>query len=60
MFWISTGLLLFYVGYLPIKLTRKVFATAIDNYLILALVHVLLVIFMNIFFIIGLIWKRKN
>jgi len=60
MFWISTGLLLFYVGYLPIKLTRKVFSTAIDNYLILALVHLLLIIFMNIFFIIGLIWKRKN
>lgn len=60
MFWISTGLLLFYVGYLPIKLTRVAFWTEDHTYMILTFVHFLLIIFMNIFFILGLVWKRKN
>lgn len=60
LFWISVGLLLFYVGYIPIKLTRVFFEFNNTMYLSLRIVHRLLIILMNISFIIGFLWMRRK
>ncbi|OAB78594.1 hypothetical protein [Cochleicola gelatinilyticus] len=60
-FWISIGLLLFYVGYLPIKFTRNVYAfESANTYSTLRMVHLILVILMNTCFIIGFLWTKKK
>lgn len=60
LFWISVGLLLFYVGYIPIKVTRTFFISEYNVYPTLQRVHFALVIIMNVCFIIGLKWTKKN
>ncbi|MAN59643.1 MAG: hypothetical protein CMC08_07390 [Flavobacteriaceae bacterium] len=60
LFWISVGLLLFYVGYLPIKLTRTYFSSHDNLFMTLQFVHWLLIIIMNGCFTIGFIWTRKK
>lgn len=59
-FWISTGLLLFYVGYMPIKLSRYFFSIHANPFFILMQVQILLVIIMNFCFILGSIWMKKK
>jgi len=59
-FWISIGLLLFYVGYLPIKLSRFYFSITINPFLILQKVQLLLIVIMNFCFILGLVWMKKK
>ncbi len=60
LFWISVGLLLFYVGYLPIKFTRTFFASSQDLFMTLRLVHWILIFIMHSCFIIGFVWTKKR
>jgi len=60
LFWISIGLLLFYVGYLPIKLTRHYSANLTDGFVTLRVVHRILIIIMNGCFIFGFLWTKKK
>jgi hypothetical protein len=60
LFWISVGLLLFYVGYLPIKLTRTFFSSQENVFSTLQFVHWLLIIIMNSCFTIGFLWTKKK
>lgn len=60
LFWISVGLLLFYVGYIPIKLTRVFFEFNNTMYLSLRIVHRLLIVLMNISFVIGFLWMKRK
>jgi hypothetical protein len=61
LFWISVGLLLFYVGYIPIKLTRYFFAIEnVDVYMNLRRVHLLLILIMYGCFITGFLWMKRR
>ncbi|QGY44365.1 hypothetical protein GM418_12070 [Maribellus comscasis] len=60
LFWISVGLLLFYVGYIPIKLTRVFFEYQDNVYLALRIVHRILILILNACFIIGFLWMKKK
>ncbi|WP_147278514.1 hypothetical protein [Marinirhabdus gelatinilytica] len=60
LFWVSTGLLLFYVGYIPIKVTRHFFEEPGHEFGTLMIVHRILILVMNICFIIGFLWTRKK
>lgn len=60
LFWISIGLLLFYVGYLPIKLTRHYSATDANEFVTLIVVQLILTIIMNGCFIFGFLWTKKK
>lgn len=53
LFWISIGFLIFYVGYIPIKITRQFYASTTDHYNYLKCVQLILVIIMNGVFSIG-------
>ena len=59
LFWVSVGLLLFYTGYIPIKLAQITF-TDFDQKNIIRFVHLLLVLIMNGLFTMGFIWNRKK
>lgn len=60
LFWISIGLLLFYVGYLPIKLTRHYSASDANEFITLRVVQFILIIIMNGCFIFGFLWTKKK
>ena len=61
LFWISIGLLLFYVGYIPIKLTRYFFAIEdVDVYMNLRRVHLILILMMHGCFITGFLWMKRR
>lgn len=60
LFWISVGLLLFYVGYIPIKISREFFSDNNDLFVTLFNVQRILIIIMNSCFIIGFIWTKKR
>ncbi|HBY69983.1 MAG: hypothetical protein CMC07_07920 [Flavobacteriaceae bacterium] len=60
LFWISIGLLLFYVGYIPIKISRSFFTTNMDFFVTLYNVQRALIIVMNSCFIIGFVWTKKK
>lgn len=60
LFWISVGLLLFYVGYIPIKLIRIYFVTGSEVLMSLRRVHLLLILIMHSCFIVGFLWTKKK
>lgn len=60
LFWISTGLILFFVGYIPIKLYRYFYSSTKDLYLILRGVQMILLFAMYGCFILGFLWGKKN
>lgn len=61
LFWLSSGLLLFYVGYLPIKIIRHIHTTqGITPEPIVKRVHLLLIIFSYSLFIIGFLRMKKR
>ena len=60
LFWISIGLLLFYVGYIPIKISRSFFTNQFDVFVTLYNVQRTLIIVMNCCFIIGFVWTKKR
>jgi len=59
LFWISTGLLLYFVGKIPIRMVKNHWEE-VNNYEIILIVDISLGILMNIFFIIGFICSEKN
>ena len=60
LFWVSVGLLLFYVGYIPIKLTRIYFEYQDNLFFSLRIIHRLLIVILNACFIIGFLWTKKK
>lgn len=52
LFWISVGVLLFYVGYLPIKILFIV-SSELQEFQVFRLIHRILIIIMNLCFITG-------
>jgi len=63
LFWISIGLLLYFVGNIPFRILRNYYASAGENpqdYSMLFSLNLILVIIMNICFIIGFIWSNKK
>lgn len=62
-FWVSIGLLLFYVGYLPIKSSYIFFIENeyfLKSYKFLKIIHLILTLIMNLFFVFGFVWARKK
>lgn len=60
LFWISTGYLLYYVGYIPIRIVRIAIANSLQNYSSLAIVHMLLNIILYGCLIIGILCSKRN
>lgn len=59
LFWISIGLLILYIGYIPFRLTINYYAD-IDSYSPLFSILYLLILICNLFFITGFIWADKK
>lgn len=59
LFWISVGLLLFYVGYVPYRIIRN-FYTELTHSSLLIAVNVTLTVIMNVCYIIGFIWSDRK
>jgi hypothetical protein len=60
LFWISVGLFLFYIGYLPIKIIRSWFLQLNDFFNILLTIQFSLIIVMYGCFLIGFLWMKKR
>ncbi|RZS98921.1 hypothetical protein EV197_0122 [Aquimarina brevivitae] len=59
LFWISVGLLIYYVGNLPFRILRNYYIQLADA-TILFLVNFVLTVVLNSCFIIGFIWSNKK
>lgn len=59
LFWISVGLLIFFVGNIPFRIVRNYYADLADIS-ILFLINIILTIVLNICFIIGFIWSDRK
>ncbi|WP_132065776.1 hypothetical protein [Aquimarina spinulae] len=59
LFWISVGLLIYFVGNIPFRILRNYYNELTDA-TILFLVNFTLTVIMNICFIIGFIWSKKK
>ncbi|OAD91918.1 hypothetical protein A7A78_10530 [Aequorivita soesokkakensis] len=60
LFWISVGLFLFYIGYLPIKIIRSWFYKENSFFWILLIIQFSLVIVMYLCFLTGFLWMKKK
>lgn len=60
LFWISVGLFLFYIGYLPIKIIRTWFYQPGNFIELLLIIQVSLIVVMYLFFLAGFIWMKKR
>ena len=61
LFWVSVGLFLFYIGYIPIKILKAWFFTQSSFFGILYIIHYSLIVVMYLCFLIGFLWmKRKS
>lgn len=60
LFWVSVGLFLFYIGYLPIKIIRSWFLKLNDFFNILLIIQFSLIIVMYLCFLIGFLWMKKK
>ncbi len=59
LFWISAGLLIYYIGKIPFRIVRDYYAN-LSNLSILFILNSILTIIMNICFIIGFIMNKKK
>ncbi|MCK8522518.1 hypothetical protein M0D21_13115 [Aquimarina sp. D1M17] len=59
LFWISVGLLLYYIGNIPFRILRNYYEYLTDA-TILVLLNIILAVIMNICFIIGFIWSDRK
>ncbi|EZH74328.1 hypothetical protein ATO12_11190 [Aquimarina atlantica] len=59
LFWISVGLLIFFVGNIPFRIVRNYY-TDLEGITILFLINIILTIIMNLCFIIGFIWSDSR
>lgn len=62
LFWVSVGLFLFYIGYIPIKIIRSWFYESNDLsfFNILMVIQSSLIIVMYLCFLIGFLWMKKR
>ncbi len=60
LFWVSVGLFLFYIGYLPIKIIRSWFFQLNDFFESLMIIHFSLLTVMYLFFLTGFLWMKKR
>lgn len=60
LFWVSVGLFLFYIGYIPIKII-KTWYFKLDNFFdFLLLIQYSLITIMYLFFLTGFLWMKKR
>ena len=60
LFWISVGLFLFYVGYIPIKIIKSWYYRYDNFFELLLIIQFSLIIIMYLFFLIGFLWMKKR
>ena len=60
LFWVSVGLFLFYIGYIPIKIIRTWFYKQDSFFEILLVIQFSLIIIMYLFFLTGFLWMKKR
>lgn len=60
LFWISVGLFLFYIGYIPIKIIKSWYYQFDSFFQILLIIQFSLIIVMYSFFLIGFLWMKKR
>lgn len=60
LFWISVGLFLFYVGYIPIKIIKSWYYLYDNFFELLLIIHFSLIIVMYLFFLLGFLWMKKR
>lgn len=60
LFWVSVGLFLFFIGYVPIKIIRTIFYESSNFFELLITIQLSLIIVMYLFFLIGFLWMRKR
>ncbi len=60
LFWISTGLLLFYAGIIPFRITINYYAGILGKHNPIYSILFILIIISNICYIIGFIWSSKK
>ncbi|WP_347372814.1 hypothetical protein [Aequorivita sp. Q41] len=60
LFWISVGLFLFYIGYIPIKIIKTWFYKPDSFFEILLIIQFSLIILMYLFFLTGFLWMKKR
>ncbi|WP_157418002.1 hypothetical protein [Aequorivita capsosiphonis] len=60
LFWISVGLFLFYIGYIPIKIIKSWYYVYDDFFQMLLIIQFSLIIVMYSFFLIGFLWMKKR
>jgi len=60
LFWISVGLFLFYIGYIPIKIIRTLFYKPNSFFELLMVIQFSLIIIMYLFFLTGFLWMKKR
>jgi len=60
LFWVSVGLFLFFIGYVPIKIIRTMFYEASNFFELLMVIQLSLIIVMYLFFLTGFLWMKKR
>lgn len=60
LFWISVGLFLFYIGYIPIKIIKTWFYKPDSFFEFLLVIQFSLIIVMYLFFLTGFLWMKKR
>lgn len=60
LFWISVGLFLFYIGYIPIKIIKSWYYQYDNFFQLLLIIQFFLIIVMYSFFLIGFLWMKKR
>jgi len=60
LFWISVGLFLFYIGYIPIKIIKTWFYKSSDFFDFLLVIQFTLIIIMYLCFLTGFLWMKKR
>ncbi len=60
LFWVSVGLFLFYIGYIPIKIIKTWFYEPDIFFDLLIVIQLSLIIVMYLFFLVGFLWMKKR
>ena len=60
LFWVSVGLFLFYIGYIPIKIIKTWFYKFDNFFEFLLLIQFSLIVIMYLFFLTGFLWMKKR
>lgn len=60
LFWVSVGLFLFYIGYIPIKIIKTWFYKSSNFFEFLLVIQFSLIIIMYLFFLTGFLWMKKR